>query len=661
MELLDKISSKYIINKIFDYINDNNFFKYKLVVHSKKFQQILNIRLFDYQNIYLGKTGLRSDIYIYNENNEYEETFDKFIYNKLLERDLVKMKLNQKEFEAIVYNAFNNNDNDNDNANKYRYYNQEDKIDIYSPFFNIISKTKLIEVYSIPITINVIKKYKLKNDYILAFENMNKSKFKYTSLIINYKLNKDIDFLKELNIDFKNIKKISFNIKEDEGETGDKEENIENIENCNYFLKNLFSFDNFGSNLLFLNIQFPIKEDEALDINLIKNINNLKLLKFLILSEFILNETFEINLQNLEVLKLENCENIFLAGGIYNNLNYLFLIDSIVFMVQPLLKFPNLTNSKLVDDEQQKYSSIIDFSSLKNLEKITCDIFDFVYLEDTLLENVEIHSKIKHSRNLEIKAIEKLISIKTLKTISIELHKIDTLSMPPIPGENLSPTNMTINWGPSKVNCAVGNLEFKFPNLIDFTINLPYCQDIYDDFIDDDDPPIIDIYENQNCKVSNLTLNIASNNYIDLICAPFTKLKKLEFNLIRNIKLFSVLPVFEDNCKGIFTSLTSFHFRTGNNKEEIDFNYIKNLYNNIDCMPNLIEFYLDCIKSVVDKEFYDKFILKLLSLKLNSIHFSIKNGDDEKDETYSKDELIKIYPSINYDKYDKIFIKKYNF
>lgn len=52
MEILTKIKSIYILDLLFDYIKDENF-KYKLVVHSKYHQNLMNIKLIDYKMAYL--------------------------------------------------------------------------------------------------------------------------------------------------------------------------------------------------------------------------------------------------------------------------------------------------------------------------------------------------------------------------------------------------------------------------------------------------------------------------------------------------------------------------------------------------------------------------------------------------------------------------------
>ena len=115
---------------------------------------------------------------------------------------------------------------------------------------------------------------------------------------------------------------------------------------------------------------------------------------------------------------------------------------------------------------------------------------------------------------------------------------------------------------------------------------------------------------------------------------------------------------FNNDCKIKFNSLTKFSFSVSNTNQEVEFNIIKNIYKIIDCMPNLKIFYLLCVKDYKDNEdFYKKFIIKLLSLGLDTIHFEIKNECNI--DTYTEDELKEIYPKIEYNKYKEIFIQKF--
>ena len=120
---------------------------------------------------------------------------------------LLKNKLNKEEFEKIVYDV-----QKKENLSKIEE-NYEELINIDSPLFEIISKTKNFENnYSIYISQEDIDKYKLKKEYKNFFDKLNKTNIKYSSIYYYFINNKKINYLKELNIDFKKNKKNNNNI-----------------------------------------------------------------------------------------------------------------------------------------------------------------------------------------------------------------------------------------------------------------------------------------------------------------------------------------------------------------------------------------------------------------------------------------------------------------
>ena len=109
------------------------------------------------------------------------------------------------------------------------------------------------------------------------------------------------------------------------------------INNNNYFYKTLFSIDNFGKNLLYLNLNSKPKEN--IDLNVIEFLNNFKLLEILVLSEFVINSLFTIKL-NLIQLKLLSCKNITISEKCCQNIKAFFFCDCQFPKTNILLKFP---------------------------------------------------------------------------------------------------------------------------------------------------------------------------------------------------------------------------------------------------------------------------------------------------------------------------------
>ena len=129
--LIKKIKSPYILKNIFNYIKDNNF-KLKLFIHSKLFQNKLDLTII-YKEKYLNKIGF--DINEYLHKKYEEDNLIKKYNNFVLEK-----KLNKKEFEKIISELI---------KNKKFYDNEKDSeklIDMESPLLEIISKTKILKI-----------------------------------------------------------------------------------------------------------------------------------------------------------------------------------------------------------------------------------------------------------------------------------------------------------------------------------------------------------------------------------------------------------------------------------------------------------------------------------------------------------------------------------
>ena len=99
-QLLNKISSKYILEGIFDYIYDR-YFKLKLFEYSNLFQKKLHINIFNYQEKYLDKNGfdiIKYFSYIYNSS----KNFSKDLLKDELEKDLLKINFEKKTLNKYI-------------------------------------------------------------------------------------------------------------------------------------------------------------------------------------------------------------------------------------------------------------------------------------------------------------------------------------------------------------------------------------------------------------------------------------------------------------------------------------------------------------------------------------------------------------------------------
>ena len=160
---LSKIKAQYIIENIFDYIYDEDY-KYKLFTYSKYYQNKFNITLYEYKEKYIEQIDL--DLFDYfscykNDDSEYKypKGYDKSVLNKKFS----KFEIEPNDIKNIIINY----------AEKYYQYIIEEYnidediiitklseilIDIYSPFFDIISKSEIFgKIFTIPISVQFIE------------------------------------------------------------------------------------------------------------------------------------------------------------------------------------------------------------------------------------------------------------------------------------------------------------------------------------------------------------------------------------------------------------------------------------------------------------------------------------------------------------------------
>jgi hypothetical protein len=279
--LIERIKSIYILQSILSYIADENI-KYKLFKYSKSYQKKLNIGLVNYKEKYLEKIGFNIDDYLYQEIYEKNNLINK--YNDFL----LKNELNKEEFEKIVYDV-----QKKENLSKIEE-NYEELINIDSPLFEIISRTKNFENnYSIYISQEDIDKYKLKKQYKNFFDKLNITNINYSSIYYYFIDKEKKNYLKELNIDFKKIRRITIIYDDSEYTYSDDDdgEKVPKDVDKNYF-RSFFSINDFQNNLIYLKIDYYC----CMESELFENINNYKSLQYLFLISLKFNNNFTINL-----------------------------------------------------------------------------------------------------------------------------------------------------------------------------------------------------------------------------------------------------------------------------------------------------------------------------------------------------------------------------
>ena len=218
---LINIESKHLLNFIFNYIKDKNF-KDKLFLYSKNLQKKFGIKLIGLKENYIKNKKLYR--YLYIKPNLFKKDFLANEYNKFL----IEEKLSKERIENIIYDIFENKqikdieEEDIDNINDNEKY-----INIESPLFNILSKTKNFgKIFTIYISQKEIDEY--KDQYIQLFDKLNSLDINYASIFYDLKDINKINYLKEININFIKIKRLTIESdyydEEDEGKNEDQDE-----------------------------------------------------------------------------------------------------------------------------------------------------------------------------------------------------------------------------------------------------------------------------------------------------------------------------------------------------------------------------------------------------------------------------------------------------
>ena len=633
--ILEKINSKYITQNIGEFIERKDFL-FELFCYSKSLQKKLEIGLFDYQEKYLNKI---IDWEKYLCCSEFEKYFAKDKLKEQLKDDLFTFKIDNETIQKIVYNYYKRRLNElkNENTVKDLSINEfTDSIDFYSPFFDSLSKTDIFEfVFNIPIVMRVIKKFNLQEDFRVNFDKLNNENLNYSSLSIFFENFEDIKYLYyDSHICFKEIKKL-FIFQERKNYSDD------------ILVKYLLSLVNISDNLVYLTLSINCNE-EISPISA-KLLNYMKCLEYLGLYSFQFNSVFTLKINTLKKLIIENCKNISIDKESILTLKFLSLTDNLI-ITDSLFILPELETISLNSSNRiLNYNSIIDFSSLEKVKKFKGRINYFLLMENSPIEEVYLSFN-KDTLKEEIQMFENFCILKSLKNINFFMSKISDDDLSKIDYENLSITKANIIWINEEKDCNLYNLVRIFPNLSELSINLKY---------NDYATPKIDLIENPGCKLNNLSVSINSISCksIKLYCQSYEKLQSIKLEISLSEIYLTSLPFFIENSKVIFKELKIFYLKM--KSYEMDFNLLKNLYNNLANMPSLTEFSINCFSNGFDEVFYYKFMRNVLSIKsIRIINIFLYNDKLYNYKKYSRNELRWIFPKINFNIVDKISILK---
>ena len=272
---------------------------------------------------------------------------------------------------------------------------------------------------------------------------------------------------------------------------------------------------------------------------------------------------------------------------------------------------PNLEKLDLCYNDKNIYE-LFDFDCLKNLKIFIYNNEDFQLTKIPSIEKIICHFEISYFETLE-----KFKNIKNLREIIFDNFNLQYYDLENIKDNNFSNIKeLEISMKREYVNSEfLYNLTRVFPNLIDLQIYSYPKLGSYA-FL------TLKIKDNSEGKI----IFKSNSKYVNIFIEPLENLEVTELNLseMESLKLKTEKNFFfKANCKTIFKSLIVFDFRL----LQISNEELKNLYKNIDNMPNLKEFKFDCYCNEIKEENHNKFIIKLLPLDLDFTVLTInKNG-----------------------------------
>ena len=628
--MLVKIKSKFIFDNLFEFIQkDFEKFKLKLIYHNKALQKILGIDLIDYQKNFLKQKSIFYNKYplINFDVNNFNKNF---LYKKV-EDDLKEHNLKIDDVKNI-FEKYNKKYFKKENNNKIFILDDEINIyDIYSPFIDAIIPFQNDIFINIPL--NYVKKYNLINDYKIFFEkNINN----ITLLNISIDEVEQIKLLNELNFNSFLIECIFIELKLKEN-INDKDENNENLDKINNENNNLilqlfeFLIKQKNLNSLKLNLN-KFDQDYTINNNIFTQLNNLQSLKYLNLEYLNLSDKFIIKLEQLEILKIYYCNNIYFENNVSTkNIKYLYLnnlnedIDS-----NDNYNFPNL-------EELIIYHSKINFNyeSLIKLKKLEFE--KIMFLENCIkyspIEEIKQCGNFFEKEEDEIKLINIIINKKTLNNVNIQLNIISNEKL-----KEINKTNENILCMTLKLNIYEFDIQYfikLFPNLKELNL---------DTFSLSAEEECVKFENDDNIKLDTICIRVMSCD--KSIYFSFKNIKNI-FLLDIDFINIDILPLFNDECNINFDLLERLYIRCMGG-----FSYteaLENLYNNLDKCKNLKELSIELITNI-DKEFYLKFIEKIISKKLNYFLIFIDN-EIFSDDFYSLKELNEMFPNIKINEY----------
>ena len=644
--ILNNLKSNYIFDEIISYIEDKNF-KFKLLNYSKELQEKFNIKKNDYINKYLDycineddKNKLFLTSLYYCDCKKYSE------YQKTIKEYTKKYNIKKNDLEEYILNLIENRIK--------KESSDEIDINIYSPFLNHYVK-KFLQNLSFKIDIYTINYHNLNNDASNIFKKMNESNINYKSLNIFLDDEEENNFFKKIfskNINFINFfNSLSINYDKIEKLTCSYFNPPKKYISTNFYNSLLSSFQN-KNNLIYLDLKI-----EGI-CNNIDIINEFKSLKYLYLNGFHFTQNLVINLQNLEEISIIYCRGIKIIFDEMNkNIKFLKIVASSIESSGKSIDLPNL-ETIILDTNLMQFNNIIDFSSFKKIEKF-CGSYDYLnnmnlaFLKNLELTDIDVNKdKIKEFASI----FQRIINLENLKEIKLNIRHLSPEYFNDIKGQNKYVTNLKIIFNENILVDALNILLKIFPNITEIDIN-----SIYNSFIDI--KKIEEIKMEENIKITKMNFNF---DFLYIIKFNFLSFEniielKLKFTLI-NLNISDInkfINIFNSNNPIKFSSLKILSLIENNNvfgsgEKDIE-RFLNTAINKL--MPNLEDLTLKCTR-LYEKYYYNQLYEKILLFNLKRIDLKLINPDSY--HTYSLKELKEMFPKINFHKFERVLIERYD-
>ena len=472
--ILAKISSKYVFQNIFDYIKDSKF-KLRLFNYSKYFQKMLDIDIIDYESEYISNFDMTLEDFLYKKMDI--TNFDKDSLKNIFDEKIKQNNLDANLIKKIVYDYFKKLENKKVNKD---YYLPNYFISIFSPLLDTISKTSFFQVLTFEVQWDIIEKFNLQNDYREIFDKLNKMNANYSLLSFEISKFDQLPKLNELNIDLNKIKSLLIRQKEKQLLSSDKDniENNENEDNNNtseedsvnlgVFYNIFFSMNESFKNLLYLRIS-TTETEEIIEPSCFENLNKFQSLKHLVLENLKFKEPYIFQLKNVEIIDLYQCDNISFDQCFCDKIIEFFLNFCDLKKPECKLNFPKL---QIYEYEwcNINLNEFINFSSLKSLKRLNCEVEDFLSLEEIYsLEEIHLNNDETISFQKEKKMFEKILSLESLDKAEFYIHQLDDKEMSYIKGENKSITELKLHWPNESKDFILFNPKKNFLNKKNYT------------------------------------------------------------------------------------------------------------------------------------------------------------------------------------------------